>query len=352
MDLVEFVKRTQDSEASCLSFLREYGLFPEESIPCPGKNGVACGANMKLRTRKDCGAPSWRCNSKKCKTRRSVRQGNHFFSYADKNGKSRCNLTLRKITTLLYTWAETQNTVEQMSRMAGVSRQTAIDWTNMFRETCAMVLDSQPKYTGTPENPAQADEGYFQGKRKANKGRLAGWDKKPRGENEAREEMRSEAEVDDENDPPNCTSGLRNHGSRVLGPWVVGVYLSPTQVRFQLVPDRSGRTLVPLLQRFVSEGSTIVTDEWGGYKRLSEVGFLHKTVNHQHNFVDPATGYHTQAIERAWVDAKVWLKRARGAGPLLQSHLDEVSWRKLRADHPDGFFAAFLRDVQLVYGSA
>ena len=94
--------------------------------------------------------------------------------------------------------------------------------------------------------------------------------------------------------------------------------------------NSSGNTLIPFINADVQVGSTVVTYEWSGYNRLSTSGYIHETVNQQKHFVDPATGYHTQAIERSWVDGKAWMKRARGPGPLLQSHLDEYSWHKLR----------------------
>ena len=83
------------------------------------------------------------------------------------------------------------------------------------------------------------------------------------------------------------------------------------------------------------------TDEWLGYCWIAEGGFTNHTVNHKNNFVDPSTGCHTQAIERAWADAKVWLQCARHGGPILQSHHDECAWRKLNSTNPAGLFDAF-----------
>ncbi len=93
----------------------------------------------------------------------------------------------------------------------------------------------------------------------------------------------------------------------------------------------------------------IVTDEWRGYVRLRENGYTHYTVNHSQNFVNPTTHYHTQGIERMWVDAKMYMKHARHPGPLLQSHLDECTWREMRAKFPGGYLSAFLHDVSENY---
>jgi len=135
----------------------------------------------------------------------------------------------------------------------------------------------------------------------------------------------------------------------VLGPWVVGLYLNKNDVRFVVVKDRSAATLIPLIDSLVEVGSIIMTYQWKGYLPLVMNGFIHYTVNHKKNFVDPHTQVHTQEIERQWVDAKSWMKRARGPGTMLQSHLDEISWRKMRSVHPDGLLAAFLHDVFIMY---
>ena len=62
---------------------------------------------------------------------------------------------------------------------------------------------------------------------------------------------------------------------------------------FYVVNDKSGDTLSPLIHKNVIEGSTVVSDEWGTYKRLKDEEMKHETVNHSKNFVNPDTGYHT-----------------------------------------------------------
>lgn len=51
------------------------------------------------------------------------------------------------------------------------------------------------------------------------------------------------------------------------------------------------------------------------------------------------------SLDHMWLDAMSRIKRARGAGPLLESHRDEVCWRKSRSAHSDGLLAAFFRNV-------
>ena len=57
-----------------------------------------------------------------------------------------------------------------------------------------------------------------------------------------------------------------------------------------------------------------LTDEFSSY--LPPVAF-HCSVNHSRHFVDPATGVHTQNIERNWNRVKTKLKRMKGQGSKL-----------------------------------
>ena len=99
----------------------------------------------------------------------------------------------------------------------------------------------------------------------------------------------------------------------------------------------------------VQEMSWIVTDEWKGISPLLRNEFLHWSVNHSSNFVDPWTKFHTQAVERAWIEGKEWMRRARGPKATLQSHLDFLSWRLLRSGRKNSnthdLFKEFWNDV-------
>ena len=55
----------------------------------------------------------------------------------------------------------------------------------------------------------------------------------------------------------------------------------------------------------------------------------HEVVNHSVNFVDPASGVHTQNIESYWNNVKQKLKRMKGChADQLPSYLDEHMWRE------------------------
>lgn len=51
-------------------------------------------------------------------------------------------------------------------------------------------------------------------------------------------------------------------------------------------------------------GTTIISDCWSAYSRLSDEGFEQLRVNHSVTFKDPDSGAHTNSIESSWRAAK------------------------------------------------
>ena len=239
----------------------------------------------------------------------------------------------------------------------GVSKQTIFRWYANCRWVCSMSESTLPKMLGTESEPIQVDESYFAGKRKYRKGKCLLGDLRADGEKEAQQEMEYEVleagTIDPGDDPGDeLKRPVRpsSYGDKIIGPWVVGVYKNKNEFRFFVVPDRKSHTLRAVLKRCCEPGSVIQTDEWKGYSKLSQDGFIHRTVNHSRWFVNPRTGVHTQGIERLWVDAKAVMKRHRHATPLLQSHLDELSWRRRNSDFSCTLVSCFWRDVNAVHG--
>ena len=74
------------SEENTIDFLKERGLIEIGTPPC-----VHCGSQTKFYTRKERGKERTviRCTKKGCQRTQSVRKGNTFFTYTDKNGQ--CN---------------------------------------------------------------------------------------------------------------------------------------------------------------------------------------------------------------------------------------------------------------------
>ncbi len=336
MKLLDFHEQALKSEEHAVSFLQSFGIFDPSAVFCPGKHGEICGNKMsqiRKKSKKGDIIPSWRCSKKLCRVTRSIRSTNRFFTYRDIKNRARCNLSLKEILLIVYHFVYSQDTMEQLMVKTGHGKHTIVDWMNMCREVCSFAINSRPKMVGTSDQPVQIDESYFQGRRKYNRGRLLLGDKKAA----MAQEKESGAKDDDADDDES------------KGPWVFGLYERKDSIRFYLVENRKSSTLIPLILDNVKSGSTIVSDEWAAYKQIPKHGFVHETVNHKKNYVNPETGFHTQAIERAWLEGKKWFSRARSAGPHLQSHLDLICWRAYRRNNPNGLLGAFLEDVRDYY---
>lgn len=111
------------------------------------------------------------------------------------------------------------------------------------------------------------------------------------------------------------------------------------------VMDRSAHNLVPHIVQFVKPGSQVKTDEWSGYRSLTERhGFDHETVDHA------AKEYvrgdvHTNTIESFWSQVKrgingtyVWVSKKH-----LQTYLREFEYRHNLRQQPGLMFELLLQ---------
>lgn len=112
--------------------------------------------------------------------------------------------------------------------------------------------------------------------------------------------------------------------------WVIGIYDTNLKKGFiQYVPNRSAITLQNVICNHVRRGTEIWTDRWRGYSNLSNLGFVHKTVNHSNNFVDPVTGVCTNHIEGYWSNLKQYLRRLGVmSSPFLEEYIDQYLWEQ------------------------
>ena len=136
--------------------------------------------------------------------------------------------------------------------ISNVAAKTAVDWYNFIRDICAQYFIDHPAITGGPGVEVEIDESKF-GKRKYNRGR------------------------------------------QVEGQWVFGGTERITGECFLVeVKHRDTATLLPLIQHHIRPGSTIHSDEWKAYSRITATTGM--TVNHSLHFADLATGVHTQGL--------------------------------------------------------
>ena len=127
-------------------------------------------------------------------------------------------------------------------------------------------------------------------------------------------------------------------GRKVDGVWVFGmVERDSGDLRLEVCPDnkRDQNTLLELVKKHVSPGTTIMSDCWRGYNNLSANGYNHLTVNHTKNFVDPHTGANTQKIESNWHALKRRISRGGVQKDNYGLHFAEFLW--MRKNKEDGF---------------
>ncbi|EZA61656.1 hypothetical protein X777_11254 [Ooceraea biroi] len=93
--------------------------------------------------------------------------------------------------------------------------------------------------------------------------------------------------------------GKYNKGRIVEEQWIFGgIERSSKRLFIEPVPDQSADTLLTAIKKWIKPGTTIISDCWKSYKCLANEDYIHLTINHKMNFVDPDSGAHTQNIER------------------------------------------------------
>ena len=236
-----------------------------------------CGSSTNFVKRKK--SYVWRCPKKGCQSELSMRDGSFF---------SGSHLSLNEIVELTYWWAR-GSTITTAIHETGHSSKTVVDWFNFHRDVCAQHFIDHPVQIGGIGKTVEIDESKF-GKRKYNRGRY-------------RE-----------------------------GHWVFGGIERGTSEAFMVeVTDRSASTLLPIIKKFIKPGTTIISDEWRAYSRLTTMGMAHQTVNHSINFVDPVSGAHTQNIECTWSNVKQMMRKKcvmHTREDLFPTYLQEYLWRK------------------------
>lgn len=207
--------------------------------------------------------------------------------------------------TLAYFWSK-----DYPANMAeyeiNASKPTVIQWYRIFREIVTNAIQMNPVMMGGENKVVEVDESKF-GKRKFHRGRM------------------------------------------VEGQWVFGMIErgNPKNVVMISVDKRDEATLLPIIQKYIRPGTTIMSDCWKSYSRLADVGYQHLTVNHSKNFVDPETGAHTNTIEASWNVAKRSLPKFGTSKEGLATHLGSFLWR--RKYQEDDKFVQLLREISLVY---
>jgi len=132
-----------------------------------------------------------------------------------------------------------------------------------------------------------------------------------------------------------CQLGRRKHhrGRAPTEVWVFGGVVrgsNPQQCFLRIVRKRNRNTLTPLIQTCISQEAKLISDDWGAYRRLRQIGYNHHIVRHCDNFVDPQDpSIHTQNIENLWRCLRRFLAtKGSYTRRNLQGYLDEFVFRK------------------------
>jgi hypothetical protein len=91
-----------------------------------------------------------------------------------------------------------------------------------------------------------------------------------------------------------------------------------------------------------------MSDKWKSYNCLEQNGYVHFSVNHSNNFVDPDDpNVHTQTVESRWNAIKRKLKRkGTNVVKFLDEYLIEYCYKK---KFQNGIFSQILLDIKNKY---
>ena len=143
-------------------------------------------------------------------------------------------------------------------------------------------------------------------------------------ETENRDILSGEFEVD-ESYFGGSRKGMRGRGAAGKVP-VFGILKRGGKVYTQVIPDASGKTLIPIIEDRIMPDSIVYSDCWRGYNVLDVSEFKHYRINHSVLFADQKN--HINGIENFWNQAKRHMRKFNGIPakhfPLF---LKECEWR-------------------------
>jgi len=221
-------------------------------------NGVVCPACGRkdvtwLNTQK-----KWQCKSAHAKRQFSVKVGTIFEDSP---------LGLEKWLTAVWLIVTAKNGISSMeiSRSLGVTQKTA--WFMLHRIREAMKNGSMLKMGGGNGGPVEVDETFV--------------GPKPQ---KMHSDRRLRMQTAQKGNQKAIVMGMLDRESR--------------QIRAKVVPDVKRETLQAEILKQIEKGSTVYTDGYLAYDRLSAQEYIHATVNHVEEYVRGQV--HTQGIDNFW----------------------------------------------------
>ena len=224
----------------------------------------------------------FRCN--RCRSYRSVTEGT-FFQF--------CHIPVISVFMLLWLWC-CRTRAKVASAIVNIPKNTVLQQNRYIRDICSWKLLQIPDQFefGGPGCVVQIDESVI-------------------------------------------TKCKYNVGRVVREQWVFGIFgINENRGIIMYIDNRSAAILIKKIKKHIKPGTEIWSDSWKGYSSLSNlVGvspYIHKTVNHSRNFVDPVTGICTNHVEAFWAKLKGYLRKLGVmSSHLLPEHIDEFMWMEL-----------------------
>ena len=232
----------------------------------------------------------WRCPVKRCKRTFSIRRGSFF---------EKSHLHLWQMLGLTYVWSRSAGksrglSISDLRQELNIgSDDTIVDWNQFCRDICVSYFLNNPDPIGGPGCIVEIDESVF---------------------------CRRKYEV----------------GRMIPQQWIFGGYEPGTKKGFLIpVENRDAATLIPIINQWILPGSIVWSDMWAAYNGLQAPAYLHGTVNHTFNFVDPQTGVTTNHVEAMWCRAKAKFKSMMGSTnrEMVADYLSEFMWMQRFSEH-------------------
>lgn len=125
---------------------------------------------------------------------------------------------------------------------------------------------------------------------------------------------------------------------------VLGMAQRKGRLKATAVPDVKSQTVLPLIYQNVARGSSVYTDEYPIYNKVSRLGFQHDKILHS-NKIYVRGNVHTNTIEGFWALVKNGIRGVyHSVSPeYLQNYLDEYVFRYNHRDDETPMFITFLR---------
>lgn len=223
----------------------------------------------------------WQCKNKECKKQFSVKVGTIFEDSA---------ITLENWLMAMWQIVNAKNGISsyELHRALGITQKSA--WFVLHRIRTAMTVGSIEKLSGEVE----CDETYVCGK----------------GRNMHIKKCKE----------LQMTRGYKHKTG------VMGMVQRGGKVRAKVIKLADTPTLLGAISENVEVGSTVVTDDHGGYRNITEE-YVHEVINHTVEYV--RENVHTNSIENFWSLLKRTIKGTyvSVAPEHLQKYVEEQSFR-------------------------